>query len=203
MAVGYAYDTKSNVQTVTRTPKPGLPLAPLVTAFTYDATYNLPTRITDPLGLVSTASYDAATGNLLATLADAGASPHLNARSSFTYDAFGQVLTATDPLLTVTRYGYDAVGNATSITRDAGANRLNQLTTMACSAAGDVISATDPNGHVTTSTYDANRRPTTVTSPGSPPAPSGVVTSLSCDPDRRLLQAQRSASGVVGPKDAQ
>jgi YD repeat-containing protein len=120
MAVGYAYDTKSNVQTVTRTPKPGSPLSPLVTAYTYDATYNLPTRITDPLGLVSTASYDAATGNLLATVADAGASPHLNARSSFTYDAFGQALTATDPLLTVTRYGYDAVGNAISMTRDVG-----------------------------------------------------------------------------------
>jgi RHS repeat-associated protein len=197
VVVSYAYDANSNVLTVTRAPKPGSPLSPLVTTYAYDPAYNLPTRITDPLGLVSTASYDRATGNLLSTVADVGPSPHLNATSTFTYQGFGQVVTAIDPLLTVTRYRYDAFGDVISVTRDSGSNGLNQLTTMAYSPTGDVILATDPNGHITASTYDANRRLASVTSPGSSAAPNGLVTSFSYDPNGRLLRTQRSANGTV------
>jgi RHS repeat-associated protein len=107
------------------------------------------------------------------------------------------VLTATDPLGTVTQYAYDGFGNPTSVTRDAGLGRLNQLTSMAYNGLGDVVSVTDPNGHVTTSAYDANRRVTSATTPATSAAPNGLVTSLSYDPDGRVLQTQQSAGGAM------
>jgi RHS repeat-associated protein len=197
VAYTYSPDLEHNVVQVTRTPKPGSPLSALTTTYSYDPTYNKPIVITDPLGLAITMTYDPGTGNVLSTVADSGSAPHLNAKSSFTYNGFGQVLTATDPLQTVTQLGYDGHGNPTSVTRDVGSNRLNQLTTMAYSALGDVISLTDPNGHVTTSTYDAARHLSTQTAPGSSAAPSGVVTANSYDRDGRLLQTQQAANGAV------
>ena len=68
-------------------------------------------------------SYDGATGNLTASIADAGMMPHFNARTNFTYDNRGHVQTATDPLGIVTQFGYDSFGNQTSIIRDIGAGR--------------------------------------------------------------------------------
>jgi hypothetical protein len=77
--LAYTYDTRSNVLTVTSTPKPGSPLAPLVTTYSYDPIYNKPTQIVDPLGLVTSMSYDGATGNLTTSISDVGSSPHFNA----------------------------------------------------------------------------------------------------------------------------
>lgn len=196
--VGYTYspDLENNIVAVTRTPKLGSSLSPLTTTYTYDPTYNKPTSTTDPLDLVTRTSYDPATGNLLSIVADAGSSPHFNATQRFTYNGHGQVLTATDPLGTVTQYAYDGFGNRTSITRDSGGGHLNQLTRLGYNAPGDVTSVTDPNGNVTTSAYDADRRLATVTSPGTPVAPSGVVTAFSYDPDGRLLQTRQSAGST-------
>ena len=85
---GYTYsaDFNDNVTKVTRTPKPGSPLAPLVTTYSYDSIYNKPTQIVDPLGLVTSMSYDGATGNLTTSISDVGSSPHLNARRSFAHN---------------------------------------------------------------------------------------------------------------------
>jgi RHS repeat-associated protein len=192
----YSIDLLHNLTKVVQNPKPGSLLSALTTTFTYDPVYNRPTSVTDPLGYVTTALYERATGNLLSTVADAGSGSHFNATASFTYNAFGQVLSATDPLGTVTQYGYDALGNRTSITRDYGPNRLNQLTMMTYTAPGDIASVTDPNGHVTTSSYDADRRIVTATTPGTSAAPSGLVTSYSYDPDGHLLQTRQSANGA-------
>src|SRR5712691_4197331 len=181
----------------TATPKPGSPLSPLITTYGYDPTYNKPTRITDPRGLVTTASYEPATGNLLSTVADAGSAPHLNATTRFSYTGPGLVLTATDPTGAVSLYGYDRYGNRTSTIRDYGTGRLNRLTTMSYSALGDVASVTDPNGRVTMNTYDAARRLTTVTTPGTAAAPNGMVRVFSYDRDGRLVRTQQSADGAV------
>ncbi len=133
---GYTWspDLRQNIVGVTQTPKPGSPLAPLVTSYAYDPVWNKPTRITDPLGLVTTMTYDAAAGNLLSITADAGGGGHFNATRRFTYNSVGQVLSATDPLGTVTQYSYDGFGNPISIIRDAGAGRLNQTVAMGYSA---------------------------------------------------------------------
>ncbi len=104
------------------------------------------------------------------------------------------MLTATDPLSTVTRFTYDGLGNPTRIVRDAGAGRLNQTVAMGYDALGDVGSLTDPNGNVSQSTYDAARRLIAVT---APPAPLALVTAYGYDPDGRLLQTRQSAAGAV------
>jgi RHS repeat-associated protein len=190
-AVGYTYDSRSNVLTVTSTPKPGSPLAPQVTTYRYDPIFNKPTSITDPLGLVTSISYDGATGNLVTSISDFGGSPHVNARRSFSYNNVGQVLTTSDPLGSVTQFAYDSFGNQTSIIHDAGAGRLNQLVTIGYSVIGDATSITDPRGNTATSAYDAARHLTATT------APSGLVTTYRYDPDGRIVQAQQSANGTV------
>ncbi len=187
----YGYDANNNVTSITATPKPGSPLAPLVTTTSYDPLFNKPTRTVDPLGLIATAAYDAVTGNLTTAVTDAGASPHFNARRTFTYNSVGQVLTATDPMTPITRYGYDGSGNQTSILRDAVG--LNQLTTMGYSPQGDVTSITDPNGNVTTRTFDANRQLIR----SSPPS-GGAITAVSYDANGQpVLQTQQTGNGAV------
>ena len=90
------------------------------------------------------------------------------------------------------QFSYDAVGNLTSIVRDAGTGRLNQQTSFGYSAVGDVVSVTDPlQNPTTTSTYDAARRLTTTT------AANGLMTAYSYDPNGQLTQVQQSANGIV------
>jgi YD repeat-containing protein len=195
---GYAYspDLQHNIVQATRTPKPGSPLPPLSTSFAYDPVFNRPTRLADPLGLVTTLSYDAATGNLLSAVADSGVAGHFNAATAFTYNAHGQVLSAADPLGATTQFAYDGLANPIQITRDAGAGHLNQVTAMSYSASGDVTALTDPNGNVTTRSYDAGRRVTGTTTPAVAAAPGGLVTSFAYDADGRLLTTQQSG-GVL------
>jgi RHS repeat-associated protein len=99
------------------------------------ANFHLPSSITEP-GRVTGFSYDAK-GDLLKKTITAGAL----ARSwTYTYNADGQALTATDPLGHVTTYTYDATG--------------------------DIATIKDPLGHVTTFTgYDLDGRPTGFTDP--------------------------------------
>jgi RHS repeat-associated protein len=197
-AVAYTYDINSNVLTSVATPKPGSPLSPLSTTYSYDSVFNKPTRIVDPRGLVTTSIYDQLNGNLLSVTADAGDASRFNATSNFTYNPFGQVVTATDPLGTVTRNSYDAAGNRLSITRDFGSgSQANQVTSFAYDGAGNVVSATDPKGNVTTTTYDVARRPVTTTLPATSAAPGGLSTALSYDPDGRVVQTQVFAGGVA------
>jgi RHS repeat-associated protein len=185
----YGYDANSNITSITATPKPGSPLAPLVTTTSYDPVFNKPTQTVDPLGLVATAAYDSVTGNLTTSVTDAGASPHLNARRTFTYNGVGQVTAATDPMASITRYGYDGLGNQTSIVRDAGG--LNQLTAIGYSATGDPVSITDPRGNITTSRYDAARRVATTTDPNA------LITAFSYDANGSVILTGQSSNGAV------
>jgi YD repeat-containing protein len=91
----------------------------------------------------------------------------------------------------VTQFGYDRFGNQTSIIRDIGPGRLNQLTTIGYSAVGDPISITDPRATTTTNAYDAARRRTTTT------APNRLLTAYSYDPDGHVIQSQQSINGTV------
>ena len=197
IAYAYSLDLSHNVVQMTRAPKPNSPLSPLTTAYTYDPVYNKPISVTDPSGLITTMGYDGSTGNLLSTVVDAGSSPHFNARTTFTYNSRGQVVTETDPLGTITQSGYDSRGNRTSITRDYGGGRINQVTTMGYSSLGDVTSLTDANGKITVSTYDASRRLISVTSPGTAAAAGGVITTFKYDSDGRAIGTQQSANNTV------
>jgi len=192
VALAYSTDFLNNVVQVTRTAKPGSSLTPMVTSYGYDPVYNKPTRITDPLGLVGTMSYDPATGNLLAAMADVAGAGHFNARSSFTWTSVGLPLTTIDALGATTLYAYDSLGDPTSITRDYG--HLNQTTSMGYSAVGDLISLTDPNLNVYASAYDADRRLASSSTPGAPGAPGSRTAAIS--PTRQLkAPVRRSRRG--------
>jgi RHS repeat-associated protein len=198
--VAYAYspDLNQNVTSITRTAKPGSSLAPLTTTQTYDPIYNKPTSITDPRGLVTTMSYDPATGNLLSTVADQGGSGHFNATSRFAYNGVGQPTSSIDPRGVLTNFTYDSFGDLTSTIRDVGgASNLNQTTLSAYNSFGDVVKTTDPNGNVSTAAYDLDRRPTAAVSPASAAAAGPVTTSFAYDPIGQLLQTQQSANGSI------
>lgn len=190
-STAYTYDLKSNVLSVTQTPKPGSPLSPLVTTTTYDPTFNKPLTVTDPRGLVTTMAYDPFTGNLKSTVAD---SANFKATTRYTYNSVGLPLTVTDPVGTVTQNAYDGAGNLLSTIRDAGAGRLNLTTAYTYNARGDPLTVTDPRGNVATSTYDSARRLLTTTTPA---APAGVVTAYTYDPAGRVLQTQQSSGGSI------
>ncbi|HJT43942.1 MAG TPA: RHS repeat-associated core domain-containing protein [Rhizomicrobium sp.] len=185
--VAFTYDTKNNPLTVTQTPKSGASI--IVRTYTYDPLWNK-VKTASELGVLSVFSYDPATGNLLSGVADAGAG-RFNVTSQFSYNARGQVTTATDPLGVVTQNAYDSFGNLTSSTRDYGTGRLNLITKFAYSNQGDVVSLTDPKGSITVSLYDAARRLTRVTDP------LGLVTAFTYDADANLLQTQQSVGATV------
>jgi len=192
----------NNIAAITRTAKPGSPLSPLTTSFAYHPIYNKPTQVTDPLGLITTMSYDGSTGNLLSTMADAGASPHFNALSLFTYDAHGRVLTATDPDGVGTVFSYDSFENLSSQVADSGGSgHLNAKTIFGYDNLGNVVSRTDPNGNAATMSYDADRRLLTTTAPApfGAGSPALVQTSNAYDADGHLLSVTRAngASNAV------
>jgi RHS repeat-associated protein len=159
-SASYAYAASANpwannVASIVRTAKPGSSLSPLTTSFTYDPIYNKPTMITDPLGLVTTATYDPVTSNLLTVVGDAG---HFAATSRFSYDAHGRPLTSIDPIGVVTTYAYDSHENLITRIADSGAGHVNATTRYAYDPLGNVVAWTDPNGNTTTMIYDADRR---------------------------------------------
>jgi hypothetical protein len=65
--------------------------------------FDLPSGVSQ----ASAVSGSGATGNRTTWIADVGGAPHFNAQRSFAYNNVGQVLTAADPLGTVTQSGYD------------------------------------------------------------------------------------------------
>jgi RHS repeat-associated protein len=171
----YTYDEVGNRLTETD------PLNHTTTS-TYDADNRL-ASVNSPLGEKATYFYDA-NGNLAKQVDPRGnvqgANPDDYA-TTFTYDAAGRLLTQTDPLGHATTYGYDKVGNQTSVT-DANnhttssaydaQNRLtqitapdNSLTQYTYDGNGNQLTRKDANNHTTTYTFDTANQQTSVTSP--------------------------------------
>jgi len=155
----YTYDLQRNLQT-SRTEAAGTPQA-RTTSTQWHATYRLPITIAEPKRM-TTFVYDTS-GNLLSktvrATTDANGSQAFSATQvgtartwQYTYNAAGQVLTATGPrtdVADVTASTYDSQGNLASITNAAG-----QITTYSnYDANGHVGTITAPNGMVTTMTY--------------------------------------------------
>jgi len=92
-----------------------------------------------------------------------------------TFDAAGNLLTATDALGHTTTYTYDSSNNVLS-----QAVQLNSTTTPTTSytynSVGQVLTVTDALGHATTNTYDAHGNLTSVTTPVPGGGPTASVT---------------------------
>jgi|GEM_PF-924223 RHS repeat-associated protein len=194
----FTYDAYSNPLSITSTPPIGSPLSPVTRYLTYISpvvslpNFEEPVTATDPLGLITTYAYDAF-GNRTQIIADAGASPHVNATSWFTYDSDGRILTATNPLGSITNLTYDLFGDLVSSVRDYGG--LNQTTSWSYDPVGNVLTSTDPNGNVTTTGWDADRRLVSAVSPAG--VGGGLTTAYTYDANGDLLQTQQSSNGQL------
>lgn len=139
----YSYDLTRNLET-SRTLASGTPQARTISTVWHPA-YRLPSQVVDG-SRTFTFAYDAG-GNL--TSAKVATSTE-NSLWSFTYNSFGEPLTASDPAGKVTTYAYDAKGNLTTVTNPLG--KVTNITSY--DANGRPLSITDPNGVVTAFTYN-------------------------------------------------
>ncbi|GFE81307.1 hypothetical protein GCM10011487_33070 [Steroidobacter agaridevorans] len=164
----YTYDLSRTLET-SRTEAYGTSLARTITT-QWHPTYRLPVQIDEP-GKRTTFTRDA-TGNVLTrTVLDT--TTNVSRAWTYTYNSFGQVLTADGPradVSDVTTYTY-----------------YSCVTGYQC---GQVQTVTNAAGHVTTyNTYNAHGQPLTITDPN------GVVRTLSYDLRQRLTS--RTVAGEV------
>jgi RHS repeat-associated protein len=196
--LAYTYDGvtnpwANNIATIKRNKKPGSPVtSPTTQSFTYDPAWNKVASATDALGRVTNSQYDNR-GNLIQTVADAGAAPHLNATTRSVYDSYGKVILVTDPVGTVTQFQYDSSENPIASVADYGTGRLNLVTRYGYDTAGNVVAKTDPNGQTTTMAYDAVRRLLTTTAPAPFNLGSSLVQTVNAyDADGHLTSVTRA-----------
>ena len=125
---------------------------------TYDANGNT-TQDVDPLGRVTHYTYDPTWNKVTSiTRMDDANQPQT---WRFTYDATrGTMLTSTNPLNEVTRYGYTARGELETITTP-----LDQVTRFEYGPSGDLTSGIDPLGNRTRYRFDGAGRLVAETDP--------------------------------------
>lgn len=166
------------------------------TTITRDSSSNLIQSLTDPLGRVTTFSYDSR-GNTTSVTRLSGTANAVT--TTYTYDpTFSQVTSITDPLSHTTSFGRDSLGNLVTIT-----DPLGHQTSMTYTSAGQVATVADALGHTTSFTYDGGDL-VQVTDPlnrsskrfidaigrmVSASDPMGNRTSLGYDALKRLLQS--------------
>ncbi len=141
------YDAKGNLLTSTDA-------IGATTVFTYEPIFNQVKTIRDPKGNVTTVNYDPK-GNPIEII-DA-----LNNRTQMIYDSRGLLLSVTSAVgtsvQTTSGFTYDARGNLLTAT-----NPKSDVTTLAYDGAGNVSTSTDVENRVTQFTYDARNRLITV-----------------------------------------
>jgi len=172
-----------------------------MTTTTWHSTFHLPTQIVEPARTL-TFTHDTS-GNVLTKTITADTKSR---KWTYTYNSFGQVLTATDPAGHKTTYTYDAAGNQTSMT-----NAVGHVTTTTFDASGRPLRITDPNGLVTTFTYDARGRVTSTAVGGEKTtftydaagnlatlkAPDGATLTYTYDAAHRLTRVKDALNNTV------
>lgn len=171
----YTYDSQGNVATATDA-------ANNKTSYTYDSNANLTSSslmvgginisysytyngfaevltATDPLGNVSTNTYDA-NGNLLSTTTPSPGGKTAGSKTSFAYDAKGELTQITDPLKNITKIAYTPAGLISTIT-----DSLGNVTSYGYDTRGNRTSVSDALKNQTTFQYDSRNRLTKITRP--------------------------------------
>jgi RHS repeat-associated protein len=108
------------------------------------------TSHTDDLGRITSYTYS---NNDVASVSQQ-LNPSTPVTTSYTYNSFGEVLTATDPLGNVTTNTYDTNGNLQTVTSPApNGSTLASVTHFGYDTKGELTSITDPLSNPTTLTY--------------------------------------------------
>jgi RHS repeat-associated protein len=161
--ISYSYNLSRSLET-SRTEALGTPRARTIST-QWHATYRLPTQIDEP-GKRATFTHDA-NGSML-TRTELDTVTNVSRTWTYTYNSFGQVLTANGPrtdVSDVTTYTYYTCttgyhcGQVHTITNAAG----HVTTYNTYNAHGQPLTITDANGVLTTLTYDLRQRLTSRT----------------------------------------
>lgn len=213
----YSFDTARNLET-SRIEAYGTAVARTIST-EWHPILRLPVAIAEPKKR-TTVTYDA-TGNVLTrteqATTDASGTLGFSASTTgqprtwtYSYNANGQVLTATGPRTDVndtTTYAYDVEGNLSSVTNPLG--HVTQYTGY--DAYGRVGTVSAPNGLVTTFTYHARGWPTSITVDGEQTtygydgagqltevrAPGGEILTFGYDAARRLTSIRDAVGNTV------
>jgi RHS repeat-associated protein len=143
-------------------------VGPTTTSYTYDPTFNKVTSMTDPLGKVTTYTYDGH-ANLL-TLKDP-----MSRQISYGYDSYGEKTSVTDPSGDTTHYNYSNGFLSTST------DPMGRTTTYVNDGVGRTISITTPLYQTTQYQFDPLNKITTAIDAA------GNTTSYLYDPNENLL----------------
>ena len=177
--------------------------AAATTYYRYDPTSVGKTVVVDPDGNLTQQVVDPS-GNVLSS------TDPLNRTTSYTYNALNEVTSITEPKTIngqpiTTTMTYDAAGNL--LTRSAPLLDNTTGATVAISTTtfhhddpshpGDVTSVTDPNGNTTTTAYDAFGDVTAVTAPATPENSAGDKTTYGYDTGRGLRTSMVSPKGNI------
>lgn len=153
-----------------------------VTELGHDADLN-DTSVKGPTNETTSMTFDA-NGNMLTATAPASLG---SVSKTLVYNAVNDPTSVTDARGTVTTYGYDAAGNQTSV-----AQAGTTVGTMTYDGAGRVLTSTDANNKTTTYTYDAVGNTESVTDP------LGNKTTYTYDDAGRVLTRVEPKGNVVG-----
>jgi len=200
----FSFSTPRNLET-SRTQAYGTPRARTITT-AWHASYRLPTQIDEP-GRRTTIGHDVSGNVLTNTTLDTASSE--SRTWTYSYNAFGGILTANGPRTDVTDVTTNVYYTCTTGTQcgqvNTVTNALGHVTTYnTYNAHGQPLTMTDPNGVVTTLTYDARQRLKTRTFGGEQTTfdywPSGLLKKVTL-PDASFLMygydaAQRLTSIV-------
>jgi RHS repeat-associated protein len=130
-----------------------------VTTFTYDARHNV-TQVTDARGNRTTYTYNSR--NKITQVVKAAGS--LNLTTNYTWDGNDNLLSVTNPRGIRTDYTYNAQNNLTSVRKAVG-TADESLTQYTYNSWGGVASVIDPRNNTTTYAYTARHQIQTITPP--------------------------------------
>jgi RHS repeat-associated protein len=158
------YDDHNNTTSLQRIAKlgSGLTFAPIQAQ--WNQTWNKPSSITDSMGCLTTLNY-VLSGNGTSLLQNATRckpdSTQSNPLYQFTYNAYGQTLTTTDPTSLATVNTYDTLSNNSNLlTTTLDPTGVDAITHYTDDANGNVSTVTDARGYLTQNQYDNDRRKT-------------------------------------------
>ncbi len=156
----------------------------------YD-TFDEPVAVKDPLGNVTSTTYDLL-GQVVQTSAPTytppGSAQAITPTVHARYDALGNVLEVTDPRGNATRYTYDRLNRMATRDEPATTNTERAVWNYTYTRLGDVLSVTDPTGARLETTYDDLGRTATLTEVERRPVADNFTTRYRYDDADNLTQ---------------